>query len=722
MNTDAPQLAQLLADQLRRGGKREVPAAVSEPGWALRRDGFDPERERVDEACFTLADGHVGSGGAPLAAHASAQPRVLAADVYDGEGPESHLLTAPVVFRVPYDLGPDDRLTRLLDLRAGVLYEDVTRQDGESRSARFSSLARPGTVILRVRDSGPLEAGTPLRAPTDDAVFDAGADADVAWMRVAATSGGVAAAATEERLTLPDGLVLDRFGAYESDVAMLPDPSTAVERVRRAAGIGFDILLAEHREAWSARWDDADIGIEGDDELQIGTRFALFHLMASVRDTEEAAVGARGLSGTGYRGHVFWDADTFVLPFLAATHPAAARAMLEYRLRRLPAALDAARAVGRPGARFPWESARSGRDVTPTSAQDRAGQTVAIRTGQLEDHIVAEIPWAAACYVDWSGDDEFARGPGTRLLVETARYWASRITREPDGSAHIYGVIGPDEYHEDVDDNAFTNVMARWNLRRAVAAIEAGDAIDHGVGPDEPGRWRELADAMVDGRNADTGVYEQFDGFAKLEPLIIKEVAPHRPIAADLLLGADRVHGAQVVKQADVLMAHHLVPDEMAPGTLEPNLHFYEPRTAHGSSLSPSVHASLFARAGDFLHAKEALDIASRIDLNDLTGSTAGGLHLATMGGLWQAFAFGYFGLRPRDGRLDVDPHVPPEWSALEIRVRFRGSRVRLRAEGAMLSIHVDAPVDIVLDGIVHSVGADELKFRRSGATWEVAT
>jgi trehalose/maltose hydrolase-like predicted phosphorylase len=151
---------------------------------------------------------------------------------------------------------------------------------------------------------------------------------------------------------------------------------------------------------------------------------------------------------------VFWDADTFVLPFLAATHPTAARAMLEYRLRRLPAALDAARAVGREGARFPWESARSGRDVTPTSAQDRTGRTVAIRTGQLEDHIVAEIPWAAACYVDWSGDDEFARGPGTRLLVETVRYWASRISLEHDGSAHICGVIGPDEYHEDVDDNA----------------------------------------------------------------------------------------------------------------------------------------------------------------------------------------------------------------------------------------------------------------------------
>jgi trehalose/maltose hydrolase-like predicted phosphorylase len=227
---------------------------------------------------------------------------------------------------------------------------------------------------------------------------------------------------------------------------------------------------------------------------------------------------------------------------------------------------------------------------------------------------------------------------------------------------------------------------------------------------------------MVDGWDADTGVYEQFAGFAKLEPLIIKEVAPHRPIAADLLLGAERVHGAQVVKQADVLMAHHLVPDEVVAGTLESNLQFYEPRTAHGSSLSPSVHASLFARAGDFPHAKEAMGIASRIDLDDLTGSTAGGLHLAAMGGLWQAFAFGFFGLRPCNGRLHVDPHLPPEWSALEIRVRFCGRRVRFRAEGATLFIHADAPVDIVLDGAAHRVGAGEVKFHRKGAIWEVTT
>ncbi len=185
-------------------------------------------------------------------------------------------------------------------------------------------------------------------------------------------------------------------------------------------------------------------------------------------------------------------------------------------------------------------------------------------------------------------DTAFADGAGRDLLVETARYWASRVRRDSDGRAHIDGVIGPDEYHELVDDNAFTNVMARWNLRRASAVANVAEV--------ERAAWLAVADALVDGYEPTTRVYEQFRGFADLEPILISEVAPRRPIAADLLLGAERTAQAQVIKQPDVLMLHHLVPDEVAPDSLSANLDFYEPRTAHGSSLSPAVHAALLAR------------------------------------------------------------------------------------------------------------------------------
>jgi trehalose/maltose hydrolase-like predicted phosphorylase len=537
------------------------------------------------------------------------------------------------------------------------------REDGPATALRFSSLARPGTVALRVE-------ANPELLPR----------------------GGRRVLGRRVRAALADhrrGRILERFGAYDADEGV------ARAELAAAEAAGFDRLLAEQREAWAERWSAADVVIEGDPELQRAVRFALFHLMASVADRGEAAVGARGLTGSAYRGHVFWDSDVFVLPFLAATHPAAARAMLEYRIRRLPASRAAAQRLGRAGARFAWESADDGVDVTPPSARLATGELVRIRTGELEEHIVADIAWAAATYIDWTGDEAFAAGPGRDLLVETARYWASRIRRDHRGRAHIYGVIGPDEYHEPVDDNAFTNVLARWNLRRASAA--------EGVDERERAAWLAAADALVDGYDHGSGLYEQFDGFFDLEPLVIADIAPHRPVAADLLLGAERTRGAQVLKQADVLMLHHLVPDEVAPRSLVPNLDFYEPRTAHGSSLSPAIHASLFARAGRYRPALEALRVAARMDLDDLTATTAGGLHLATMGGLWQALAFGFAGIRAFDGRLTIDPRLPPEWAALELGLRFRGEPFRVRIEHD--SVRIDSNV---------------LELRPSNDVWEV--
>jgi len=719
----AARIHQLLGDQLRRRRRHALPEATSRQGWSLCIEGFDPAGERVHGALLSLADGHVGTSGAPLADRTGRHPWVVARGIYVGEGPASHLLTGPVAFARGV-MRAGDPLRRELDLRTGVLHEWAGAEGHRTESVRFVSLARPATAVLRSRYPSAERSGPPLSPAADDPVHDAGRVGDATWVRVAGSTGGMAAAAVQTRLRRPrrpegagaGGSVLDRVAAYDADPDALPDPSAAVDAATRSATVGFDRLLAEHRRAWASRWEDADVVLEGDDGLQSDVRFALFHLMASVADTDESPVGARGLSGMGYGGHVFWDADTFVLPFLAATHPEAARSMLEYRLRRLQAALDAARTSGRAGARFPWESAHTGRDVTPTRARDRSGRVVPIRTGQLEEHIVAEVAWAACCYVDWTGDEEFARGPGRRLLVETARYWASRIRSEPDGRAHIYGVVGPDEYHEPVDDNAFTNVMARWNLRRAAEAAGTGGGDDDG----ERRRWIGLADALVDGYDADTGVYEQFAGFGRLEPLMIAEFAPRRPIAADLLLGRERTRGAQVIKQADALMIHHLLPDEAVAGSLEPNLRYYEPRTAHGSSLSPPVHASLHARARDFDRSLESLRIAARMDLDDLTGSTAQGLHLATMGGTWQALAFGFLGLRPTAGMLRIDPVLPPSWSAIEMRVRFHGTRVRIRKERARLTVSTEDPVRVVVGGSPFVTGARELVFLRHGPRWEL--
>jgi trehalose/maltose hydrolase-like predicted phosphorylase len=677
---------ELLLDQVRR--RSDLPRVVEQDGWSLVVDGFDPDAGRSNEALLTIADGMIGTNGAPLLKHPGALPELIAAGVYDGEGPLTDLLAGPRWATLAQDLAPGDHVRRVLDIRTGVLGEDVV---GETRvqAVRFSSLARPGVAILRA-DVDPPECSDSL-SPPDGPVLTGLADG-YEWMAACGTAGSITAAASQQR----DATRLDRIAAYVvgTDGA---EPDRAVVVLAKGLDEGFDSLLADHRRAWSRRWEGADVCIEGDAELQLEVRLALFHLMASVADRGEAAVGARGITGHAYRGHVFWDADLFVLPFLAATEPSAARAMLEYRLNRLPVALAAARAEGRQGARFPWESAAAGVDVTPRSGRDQSGHVTPIRTGEAEVHIVGDVAWAACCYMEWTDDQEFAAGPGRLLLIETARYWASRIRLDGSGRAHVYGVIGPDEYHEPVDDNAFTNVLARWNLRRAAAAAMSID--DSAVDGTEVETWHRLADALVDGFDPATGIYEEFAGFFDLEPSLIRDIAPRRPITADLLLGRERVHGAQIVKQADVLMLHHLLPDEVEPGSLAANLEYYEPRTAHGSSLSLGVHAALFARAGRIDEALAALRVTAGIDANDLTQTGAGGVHLAAMGSVWQALAYGFAGVRPRGDALVVDPRLPDAWPALELRVQFRGVPLRLRIEPDAILASASSAIVLVVDG-----------------------
>lgn len=504
---------QLLIDQLRR--RAEVPRVATKREWSLTVDRFDPEVGRANEALLTIADGVIGTSGAPLFGHPAARPEVLAAGVFDGEGPNTDLLPGPRWAQLQRNLEPSDRVRRVLDLRTGLLGEEVA---GNTRvqSLRFSSMARPGIAVLRA-DVDPPECSDALAAP--DGAVPAGLIDGDDWMATRGAGGSITAAAWQER----NATRVDRIAAYVVGTDG-PEPDLAVERLTRSRAAGFDVLMAEHRRAWSQRWEGADIRIEGDEQLQLEVRVALFHLMASASVRGEAAVGARGMTGHAYRGHVFWDAELFVLPFLAATEPAAARAMLEYRCNRLPAALAAARAEGHQGARFPWESAASGYDVTPHSGRDHAGRVVPIRTGEAEVHIVGDVAWAACCYIDWTADEDFAAGAGLRILVETARYWVSRIRVDRSGRAHVFGVIGPDEYHEPVDDNAFTNVLARWNLRRAA---ESAVTYDEGmVDAAERKTWLDFADALVDGLNPSTGLYEEFAGFFDLEPLLIRDVAP----------------------------------------------------------------------------------------------------------------------------------------------------------------------------------------------------
>jgi hypothetical protein len=685
---ESTRLLGLLDEQLRRRGHCRVPTVDDDPEWTIHAAGPDPARGRATATLLTLgAEGFATKG---FVEEAAGGGLVLVAGIYRGTGPAQHLAPAPAWTGLRVDPAPEADI-RILDMRTGVLVREETSCPHPFRSLRLVSATAPGAAAMRAEAAvGRLRAGPALQQAIGKPIATGSLDGH-RWARVGSDTGAGIAAVASQR-SGRDGAMrtVERLAAYAADTRSPPRLDKVRGVLEVTEQIGFDRLLAEHRRAWAQRWDSVDVRIPDDPDAQRAVRLALFQLWCNAGgSTEESAVGARGISGLGYAGHVFWDADVFVLPAIVSMDPHAARAMIRYRINRLPAARRLAHALGRRGARFPWESAATGDDVTPTSGH-LGGQVVPILTGQMEEHVSADVAWAADHYAEWTGDREFLTGRARPLLVETARYWASRCRVDADGAAHIDCVIGPDEYHENVNDNAFTNVMARWNLRRA--ADVAGDS----ASPDEIASWRDLADRLVDGYDPATGRYEQFAGYNRLEPLLVADVA-RPPVAVDVLLGQERVAASQLIKQPDVLMLHHLAPEETTAGSLEPNLDFYAPRTAHGSSLSPALSAALLARAGRADEARVLLRTALNLDLDDLTGTTASGLHLAALGGLWQALLSGFAGVRVRGGVLSVDPRLPSSWGSLELRFGCLGRKVRLRVTPDKVDIETDAPLHVRL-------------------------
>lgn len=498
-------------------------------------------------------------------------------------------------------------------------------------------------------------------------------------------------------------------------------------------------LLSSHVAAWAERWAASDIIIEGDDEAQVALRFAMYHLISSADPTRsDVSIGARGLTGDAYLGHVFWDTDIFALPFYIFTWPDAARALLRYRYRTLPAARAKAARMGYRGALYAWESADTGDEVTPSLIRRPDGAVLRVRNGEEEHHISADIAFAVWSYWQATGDDQFFLEEGAEILLETARFWASRCTGAADGQQHIYDVIGPDEYHETVDDNAYTNELARWNLKRGVETAEL-------LATRWPARWIELSERLslsdvelaswatsarllAQPHTSPDGVIEQFNGYFERE-----DITPvvHTPggMPIDMLLGSDRVAGSQIIKQADVLMLFVLLGEQYSEHEWAANFGYYAPRCAHGSSLSPSVHARIAARIGDMAAAETYLRQAMQIDLSDTLGASAQGIHIGALGGLWSAIVFGFLGLVFNHDSLRIHPHLPPSWRHLRIPVRWRDRHITFDVSQQPLKVQVGlevgAPCSIHIGELClelttqHTVQAHS---NDGGSTWNEVT
>jgi alpha,alpha-trehalose phosphorylase len=504
------------------------------------------------------------------------------------------------------------------------------------------------------------------------------------------------------RLTHGQPLNLIKFVSYGwSAVRSQPALRDQVEgALLVAANSGWDTLHAEQRSYLDDFWNRADVQLDGDDEIQQAVRFGMFHVLQAGARAEGRPIPAKGLSGNGYDGHTFWDAETYVLPVLTYTTPDAAAHELRWRHSTLPRATERARQLGLRGAAFPWR----------TIAGEECSSYWPAGTAAF--HVGADIAAAVVRYVDATGDEQFERTTGHDLLVETARLWQSLGHLDDSGTFRIDGVTGPDEYSAIADNNVFTNLMAQQNLRAAANVAERYPARARHlhVSADEIASWRVSADGMLVPFDEKLGVHPQAEGFTMHQVWDFDGTPAHNYPLLNHYPYFD-LYRKQVVKQADLVLAMQLCPDAFTAEQKLRNFVYYEALTVRDSSLSASAQAVLAAETGHLDLAHDYLTETALLDLADLEHNTRDGLHLAALAGAWMGLVAGYGGMRCRMGQLpSFAPRLPPVLTRLRFTVCLRGRILRVEVLPDEASYRLDdggEPLDIEHHGQPVSVTHD---------------
>lgn len=749
---------------------KEIPdmlAPTPDAGWSLTAH----RRGHIHEACvesrFAVSNGFLGVRGGRAVVRSARwimPPQTYIAGLFDtplerDSGPE--LIPAAswlgVRISLPFKILTQRPFSRpayhmTLDMRHGTVMTDWKHSQGGSISGHLRSLRMVSmserAIGLQVVELAIDEGETEISLEAGYDALDLGLiltkveEGLVEWRTQ--VSGKRLALATAAELQVDGQLLtpepadminyrwswlakpgqvarLKRMVAFVRSDESGPDPEPiARAKLAKAQQIGWRGVLNAHEQAWEDRWEASDVAIEGDDGAKEALRFAVYHLNSAANPEDETvSIGARALTGDDYHGHVFWDTEIYLLPFYSWTWPQAARAALMYRFHTLGGARQKAKHLGWRGALYAWESTDTGVETTPEQVIGPDRQVVPVLSGLQEHHISADVAYAVWNYWLITGDDAFFRDAGAEILFETARFWASRTVIESDGRGHIRTVIGPDEYHEGVDDNAFTNVMARWNIRRALETVEimrerwpeTWDKLAAKLKLDghELDAWRRAADVIVDGLDEKTGIFEQFEGFFGLEYVDLKQYCG-RTVPMDVVLGRERTQNSQVVKQADVVALIGLLPEEFPGDRAKKNFDYYEARTGHGSSLSASMHGLVAARLGESEKALRYLRQSAAPDLSDDAVSSGGGVHIAALGGNWMIPVLGFASLRCRSDGVSLDPKLPPTWQSLTFAVEWRGRPLKIRIDNEAKSIEASLergePMTLALRGEAHTLEA----------------
>jgi len=460
----------------------------------------------------------------------------------------------------------------------------------------------------------------------------------------------------------------------------------ALGALAEARHTGWAGLCDAQREYLDAFWQRADVEIEGDPDLQQAVRFALFHCLQAGARSERRAIAAKGLTGSGYDGHAFWDTETYVLPLLTYTAPQAAADALSWRFDCLDAAYERAHQLGLEGAAFPWRTI-TGRECSGYWPAGTAGF-----------HINADIADAVLRLQKATGDEEFARQIGLPLLVGTARLWASLGHFDMKGHFRISGVTGPDEYSALADDNTYTNLMAARNLIGAAEAVDRfpEEASELGVGADEQEKWRTAADAIYVPFDDVLAVHQQSDGFTHHDRWDFEQTpADNYP----LLLHAPYfdLYRKQVVKQADLVFALYACGEYFEPEQKARDFAYYEEITVRDSSLSAAIQSIVAVETGHLDLAYAYLSETARVDLDDLAGNTKDGLHMASLAGSWLALVAGFGGFRDQGLVPAFAPRLPEQLSLLRFRLTIEDALLVVTVSGEQVQYEISQGRSLVI-------------------------
>lgn len=500
------------------------------------------------------------------------------------------------------------------------------------------------------------------------------------------------------------------FTSIDKDVKDDDLAETSVNCLKKSSWANYHELLQKSARAWDKKiWKKSFVEIKSKDiEPQVAINFARYQLAANTPHSPNMNIGAKGLTGEGYKGHTFWDTEIFMLPYFIFTMPKIARNLLEYRYLGLEGAHKKAIRNGYRGAEFPWEAAcPSDGETAPLwgSADIVTGEPMKVWSGFIEQHITGDVVYAVMEYLNATNDRDFAKKMGYEIILDAAKFWVSRLEYDQDHERYeITNVIGPDEYKEHADNNAYTNYLAHWCIQKAIQVVNIlkEDHPDLYVTLDKKldlaeayNDWISRVNKIYLPRPNKQGVIPQDDKYLSKKKIDVTKYQINDQISEIFKdYNLDQVNNLQVTKQADVMLLINLFDDYFDKDVKLANWNYYEPKTTHESSLSMPPHSMIANELGLDDQAYKFYRWTCETDMGVHVGKSIQGMHLASCGGIWSMTVQGFGGVRISNGKLRIDPHLPKAWSSLKYRICWHGSIVKVSIT------HDEMEVEVVGDGI----------------------